>query len=143
MNTTLPLSRFSKIFFFSVFLLSLSAAVSAQSTTQPLDKAALDKAIYFNKKSGLPDYTNICQQYSISCDDATVLSKYSDQLLSELRRIPGVVDCSVDAMNSLVIVRFPAENAKESRDQYLEKIKSTMDFYHVRFVSYTEGTYKK
>lgn len=122
-------------------LCAASTLVSAQTSTPTLEGPALEKAVYLNKQSGLPAYHNIYAQYTITADQAEVLSKYYDQLMADIKRIKDVIDCSIDIQNSRLTVKFPAENAKDNREQNLEKVKSAMALYNVKFVSYTEGTY--
>jgi hypothetical protein len=138
-------SNYSGIILKTAFLILIFCAASthvpAQTNSQPLEGPALEKAIYLNTKSGLPAYNRICAQYTITADQPEVLEKNYDQLMSDIKRIKEVIECSIDAQNAQLTVKFPAENAKENREQNLEKIKSAMALYNIRLISYKEGTY--
>ncbi|MCW3103058.1 MAG: hypothetical protein JWO09_1498 [Bacteroidetes bacterium] len=124
------------------FIFCAASAFASAQTGAALEGPALEKAVYLNKASGLPAYNRICAQYTVSAGQPEVLSKYYDQLMSDIRNIKGVIECSIDAQSATLTVKFPAENAKENRDQNLEKIKSAMAVYDIKFLSYKEGIYK-
>jgi hypothetical protein len=142
MNTQNLFSTFNKaVLLISFSILSVSGAF-AQTTAQKLEGPALEKEIYLNKKNGLSPYQGITQQYFITCNDQDIISKYSTQVISDIKRITDVIDCNIDIQNKMIIVKFPAENAKENRELNLEKIKATIAGYNIKFISYSEGTYR-
>lgn len=141
MHTKNLFSAFNKASLLTIFFISFASVVFAQNNTQPLEVPALEKEIYLNKKNGLPPFQGICQQYSITCNDQEIITKYYNQLIADIKSIKDVLDCNIDTQNKIIIVKFPAENAKENREQNLEKVKEKMALYNIRFISYSEGTY--
>ncbi|MCW3086493.1 MAG: hypothetical protein JWP12_3859 [Bacteroidetes bacterium] len=140
MRMTDSLQRVFKTAFLLFIFFSFSVTLRAQGGL-PMDTDALSKLMSQNQKNGLPAFYKIYEQYSISFDDASVASKYKEQLVAGIKNISGVINCSVDLMNMTVNVQFPKETEKQMEQEHIAEIKALMDAYHLRMISYKQATY--
>lgn len=132
----------TKAIVLTFFICIISTLLSAQNNNSPLDGPALEKAIYLNKKSDLPEYHGIYHQYSITVDGAEALSKFEARIKTEIKKIPDLSDCIIDPSNAIVIVRISAENAKQNHENNMAEIKKILSDHDLKLLNYTEATFK-
>jgi len=130
--------RVLKMLFLFFFIWKFNCGLVAQTSVNFLEGPAVEKAIHENLQKGLPEYKGINIQYTITIDQPEEASKYSGEIISEIKNIAGVIDINIDIQNKAVIVKCSRENSSEQ----FPIIKEIMSRNKVPAIDYVERMYK-
>lgn len=130
--------RVLKILFLFFFIWEFNCGLVAQTSVKFLEGPALEKAIYENIQKGLPEYKGINIQYTITIDQLEEASKYSGEIISEIKNVPGFIDINIDIQNKAVIVKC----SKENNNEQFPIIKEILSRNNVPAIDYVEQMYK-
>lgn len=130
--------RILKMLFLFFFIWKFNCGLVAQTSVKFLEGPALEKAIHENLQKGLPEYKGINIQYTITIDQLEEASKYSGEIISEIKNVPGFIDINFDIQNKAVIVKCSKENSTEQ----FPIIKEILSRNNVPAIDHVERMYK-